>query len=431
MAAAAATRDVDVEALPASRPCLPSARRGRAPEGAEGRQGPSRVPADLLGAARPDARHAGERVRRQRARGVGSLRRLVLVPGPERSRDRLRPGARSPRPARGGRRQGRRPQGQARSARRSRGGSNAGAAAAPGSGRQYDSMAYLRDGSNREPEAWVYRDREGRPFKFTGAELSVGFDAECRYAGGRGHPRRRPAPRRRSVPHAPRHRVREGSRRPPRAPRRERCVGRREPRRARPSRGASHRLRAGGGAEADHARAEGRSVRRRPRLGAGRRGGRGRRPAAPLARRRGEGRERQGRREHRARGDGRGPGGRLARRIVGPRASARQVLGERRGVDARREGRGVDDRGRGARLRRIGARCEPARPLSRRAARRRRASRTPATRSPRSRWAGRCCSRGTATSSRRRTRSSSWRRCTAARRTPPPARPRSSRASPS
>jgi GWxTD domain-containing protein len=67
-----------------------------------------------------------------------------------------------------------------------RSGSNAAAAAAPGSGRQYDSMAYLRDGSNREPEAWVYRDREGRPFKFTGAELSVGFDAECRYPEGAG-----------------------------------------------------------------------------------------------------------------------------------------------------------------------------------------------------------------------------------------------------
>ena len=44
---------------------------------------------------------------------------------------------------------------------------------------------------------------------------------------------------------------------------------------------------------------------------------------APLARRRGEGRERQGGRERGARGDGRGAGRRLARRVVGPRAEAR------------------------------------------------------------------------------------------------------------
>ncbi len=47
-------------------------------------------------------------------------------------------------------------------------------------------MAYLRDGANREPETWVYRDRPGLPYKFTKAELRVDFDAECRYAEGAG-----------------------------------------------------------------------------------------------------------------------------------------------------------------------------------------------------------------------------------------------------
>ena len=47
-------------------------------------------------------------------------------------------------------------------------------------------MAYLRDGSTREPETWVYRDRAGLPYKFTKAELRVDFDSECRYAEGAG-----------------------------------------------------------------------------------------------------------------------------------------------------------------------------------------------------------------------------------------------------
>jgi hypothetical protein len=45
-------------------------------------------------------------------------------------------------------------------------------------------MAYLREGSTREPETWVYRDRPGLPYTFTGAELKVAFDAECRFAEG-------------------------------------------------------------------------------------------------------------------------------------------------------------------------------------------------------------------------------------------------------
>ncbi len=55
---------------------------------------------------------------------------------------------------------------------------------APGPGRQFDSMAYLREGAEREPETWVYRDRPGLPYSFTGAELKVAFDSECRYAEG-------------------------------------------------------------------------------------------------------------------------------------------------------------------------------------------------------------------------------------------------------
>ena len=50
----------------------------------------------------------------------------------------------------------------------------------------FDNMAYLREGAVREPETWVYRDREGLPYKFTKAELRVDFDSECRYAEGAG-----------------------------------------------------------------------------------------------------------------------------------------------------------------------------------------------------------------------------------------------------
>jgi GWxTD domain-containing protein len=59
-----------------------------------------------------------------------------------------------------------------------------GEAGPPSHGRPYDNMAYLREGAEREPEAWVYRDRPGLPYTFTGAELKVEFDSECRYAEG-------------------------------------------------------------------------------------------------------------------------------------------------------------------------------------------------------------------------------------------------------
>jgi GWxTD domain-containing protein len=54
----------------------------------------------------------------------------------------------------------------------------------PSHGRTFDSMAYLREGAEREPESWVYRDRPQLPYSFTGAELKVEFDSECRYAEG-------------------------------------------------------------------------------------------------------------------------------------------------------------------------------------------------------------------------------------------------------
>jgi GWxTD domain-containing protein len=60
--------------------------------------------------------------------------------------------------------------------------SERGADPAPGPGRQFDNMAYLRDGAEREPETWVYRDRPGLPYKFTGAEIKIAFDSECRFA---------------------------------------------------------------------------------------------------------------------------------------------------------------------------------------------------------------------------------------------------------
>ena len=71
-------------------------------------------------------------------------------------------------------------------AEQKRGGSNAAALGAPGSGKIFDSMAYLREGGTREPEAWVYRERPGVPFKFTGAELRIDLDSECRYAESAG-----------------------------------------------------------------------------------------------------------------------------------------------------------------------------------------------------------------------------------------------------
>jgi GWxTD domain-containing protein len=54
---------------------------------------------------------------------------------------------------------------------------------APETNARFNDLDYLREGTRR-PETWVYRDRPGRPFHFTRAELVVGFDAECRFGEG-------------------------------------------------------------------------------------------------------------------------------------------------------------------------------------------------------------------------------------------------------
>ena len=53
-----------------------------------------------------------------------------------------------------------------------------------GAARRFDNMAYLREGSTRQPETWVYRDRPALPYHFTTAELRIAFDSECRFAEG-------------------------------------------------------------------------------------------------------------------------------------------------------------------------------------------------------------------------------------------------------
>jgi GWxTD domain-containing protein len=55
---------------------------------------------------------------------------------------------------------------------------------ARGASRTFDNMAYLSEGPNRGPETWIYRDRPRLPYHFTGAELRVAFDPECRFAEG-------------------------------------------------------------------------------------------------------------------------------------------------------------------------------------------------------------------------------------------------------
>ena len=50
-------------------------------------------------------------------------------------------------------------------------------------GARFDNQAFTREGS-RQAETWVYRDRPGRPFTFTRAELLIAFDPECRFGEG-------------------------------------------------------------------------------------------------------------------------------------------------------------------------------------------------------------------------------------------------------
>ena len=53
-----------------------------------------------------------------------------------------------------------------------------------GTSTQFDNMAYVRESAMRSAETWVYRDRPGLPYSFTGAELRIAFDPECRFAEG-------------------------------------------------------------------------------------------------------------------------------------------------------------------------------------------------------------------------------------------------------
>ena len=48
---------------------------------------------------------------------------------------------------------------------------------------RFDDLQYVREG-DRRAETWVYRDRPGRPFTFTNAELRIAFDSECRLTEG-------------------------------------------------------------------------------------------------------------------------------------------------------------------------------------------------------------------------------------------------------
>src|SRR5512135_2199832 len=66
-----------LEALPASRARPAPARGAGRAEGSEGRQGPPRVPEDLLGPARPHSGDTCERVRGQRPRGLEARGRPV------------------------------------------------------------------------------------------------------------------------------------------------------------------------------------------------------------------------------------------------------------------------------------------------------------------------------------------------------------------
>jgi GWxTD domain-containing protein len=50
-------------------------------------------------------------------------------------------------------------------------------------GARFDNQSFVREGP-RQAETWVYRDRPGRAFTFTRAELLIPFDAECRFAEG-------------------------------------------------------------------------------------------------------------------------------------------------------------------------------------------------------------------------------------------------------
>ena len=135
--------------------------------------------------------------------------------------------------------------------------------AAPGPGRPFDNTAYLREGSTREPETWVYRDRPGLPYTFTGAELRIAFDSECRFAEG-GILAEDLRPRRGRARHAARSRLRAAGATGTscRSPRQRGTAARR---RARSPDDTADRLPPRRRDEARHARTEGRGARGGPR----------------------------------------------------------------------------------------------------------------------------------------------------------------------
>jgi GWxTD domain-containing protein len=52
----------------------------------------------------------------------------------------------------------------------------------PGAGKQFDNTAYMREGFAHQPETWVYRNRPGLPYSFTGGEIRILLDDQCKYA---------------------------------------------------------------------------------------------------------------------------------------------------------------------------------------------------------------------------------------------------------
>ena len=222
----------------------------RAPEGAEGRQGPSRVPADLLGAARPDAR--ARRPTSSRTRSARSGSRPTSS-----SRTRTR---RAPRPAAG--RCWRCSAGRRRSGRHSHRacGSTSRRPLPRAPGRRSTTWPTCARARPRAGDLGLPRPARS-PVHFTGAELRIAFDAECRFAEGGilAQDLRRAAAAR---GHRPDLAYRRGSdgRLVPLAAQRGRGGGR-----PRSSDDAAGRLPARRRDEARHARAEGRGARGRPR----------------------------------------------------------------------------------------------------------------------------------------------------------------------
>ena len=149
-----------------------------APEGAEGREGPSRVPEDLLGAARPHARAPPPTSSRTTSAPSGSTPTSC---SPTRTRRARRPGAaRCWRCSAGRRRprQGRRPR---QPADVTGGGPRPAARSGPAVRQHGVPRARARRASRRPGSTAT---GPACPTTFTGAELQIAFDAECRFAEG-------------------------------------------------------------------------------------------------------------------------------------------------------------------------------------------------------------------------------------------------------